>query len=188
MEQLKTQHHKIVITDIAIARVRYVAIPELSQKVCTDIWHEHRNILRIAKDNNDSNEVLTVWDLNSNEKTSVMGDEHCVNPSSSPLAYGIFLKSIAYSLMYLHNHPSTDGFSLPDIADFIRYKRIGLMSVVTNQGKVYVLKKSHKYSFTQTRDLFTTLFARFKNGEISHNEAVNLFVKSSSDGGVIYVK
>ena len=53
--------------------------------------------------------------------------------------------------MYLHNHPSTSTFSMADIDTFITQACIGLMSVVTNQGEVYILHKLH----AQTSTLWT---------------------------------
>ena len=56
-------------------------------------------------------------------------------------------------LVNLHNHPSTNNFSLADIATFVQAREIGLMSVVTNQAEVYMLLKSYDFNYRKVFEL-----------------------------------
>ena len=58
------------------------------------------------------------------------------------------------------------------------------MSVVTNQGEVYVLHKTRKYDYNKTREIFDTICADFLANKLSHNEAVARFVKKAAKGGL----
>ncbi|MBR2215343.1 MAG: hypothetical protein IJ849_06250 [Selenomonadaceae bacterium] len=188
MEQAKKRDHKVMITDVAISKVPYIGIPGLSEEICRALHEEHKEILRIAQQKNDSNEVLTVWDYAKDRKVRVLGSEHYVNPTTTPEAYGIFTSSSVYGLMYLHNHPSTNKFSFADITEFIRTPQIGLLSVVTNQGEVYVLMKSSAYSRHIANDMRRKISHAYIVGIVDDKEAVELFLKNCFKGGVTYVK
>ena len=119
LEQAKKRDHKIVITDVAIEKVPYIEVTGLSNDVCKAIQDEHKEILRIAKAKNDSNEVLTIMTADGLEKIRIFGDEFEVNPSNEPKAIVIFNQAKRREIMYLHNHPSTNSFSLADINNLI---------------------------------------------------------------------
>ena len=188
MEQAKKRDHKVTITDVAISKVPYVEIPGLPKEICRAIQEEHKDILRVARQENDSNEVLTIWDDAKNRKVRVFGSEHYVDPTLNPQAYGIFTFADAYSLLYMHNHPSTNKFSFADIAEFIRTPQIGLLSVVTNQGEVYVLYKDNEYSYPVAYALLKDIGVVYSTGTINDEDAVNRFLKTCSKGGVTYAK
>ena len=190
LDQAKKHNRKIMITDVAIEKVPYVQVPGFSEQLCKAIQEKHKSLLRIAQQENDSNEVLAVWRADVDRAVYVLGTEHHVNAASSPEAYGLFATSDAFSLMYLHNHPSTSKFSLYDIADFIRYRQLGLISVVTNQGNVYILKKMPDwgYTFKQAWKLFHGAYAHFAADEWTHEKTVDWILKNSKEGGIAYVK
>ena len=61
------------------------------------------------------------------------------------------------------------------------------MSVVTNQGEVYILNKTADYSFQKAKRLLNEIRATFDD-EIDDKEFVNRFLKNSRKGGIEYVK
>ena len=89
-------------------------------------------------------------------------------------------------MAYLHNHPSTNRFSLADIHTFFLQAQIGPMSIVKNQGEVYVLHKTRKYDYNKTREIFDTICADFLANKLSHNEAVTSFFLEAAKGGIEY--
>ena len=193
LEQAKKRDHKIMITDIAIKKVPLIKTKGMTSELAKIIQLEHQSLLQLAKDENDSNEVLSVLslaesNLNKIVGAKIKGNEFGVNPSISCNARAIFLKNngIRDSLAYLHNHPSTNNFSLPDIMSFIQDGRIGIITVVTNQGTVYILQKDNRYNYTWIRDLFSNVFESYKAGVLPHNEAVQEFLKQCFKGGIIY--
>lgn len=56
--------------------------------------------------------------------------------------------------MVLHNHPSTQTFSLQDIHFFILHPRIEVIVVISNQGMVHYLKRDREYDYKQAFQLF----------------------------------
>lgn len=185
MEQAKKRDHKIMVTDVAINKVPYVEVPGLSRAVCEAIQMEHKEVLRIARTQNNSNEVLSVWNFVKLQKVRVLGSENYVDPTSSPEACGIFTSADAGEIMYLHNHPSTKKFSLADIDTFISERNIGLMSVVTNQGEVYILHKSEKYSYRSVRLLMLHIYDECK-GDV--DKMVDMFLHMCGKAGIDYGK
>lgn len=189
MEQAKKRDHKIFITDIAIDKVPYVKVDELSKTLCEAIQQEHKEILRISKTKNDSNEVLSLMLINLKETPiRVLGNEFRVDPNTDPRAISLFSRSNRQEIMYLHNHPSTNIFSLVDIMAFIFQGEIGLLSVVTNQGEVYILYKTSKYNFIVSSKLFKEIYMDYQSGELEHGAAVKKFLKVCIKGGVMYAK
>ena len=188
LEQSKKRDHKIMITDIAISKVPYVEVPGLSRAVCEAIQQEHKELLQIAKAQNDSNEVLVLRLMDGTRKESVLGGEFGVDPSTSPEACSLYSSSGYKQLMYLHNHPSTNKFSFADIMEFVRNGPIGLISVVTNQGEVHILYKSVEYSFRKSSSIFNEIYQRYMRDEIEHTDAVKMFLTRCREGGIIYAK
>lgn len=188
MDQSKKRDHKIMVTDIAIEKIPYIKINGLSDEICEAIQNEHKEILRLSKTLNKSNEVLTLMSVTNLEIVRVLGDEFKVDPSSNPVAVTLFRNTGRNELMYLHNHPSTNKFSWADIAEFIYNGNIGLLSVVTNQGEVYILYKTPHYNFAFLKDFLTEVYEKIKFNLISHNEAVKKFLKECHKGGVLYAK
>ena len=73
MKQAKKRDHKIMITDVAIRKVPVVYIPQFSQNVCEWIADEHRELLNIAREQNNSDEVLFVL-FGQEQKSIIFGD------------------------------------------------------------------------------------------------------------------
>lgn len=188
LEQAKKHDRKIMITDIAIEKVPYVEVSGLSQEQCETIQQEHREILRIAQSENESNEVLTIMSKNLLARVRVKGSEFEVLPASDPRAVSLLNRSGRQELMYLHNHPSTKIFSLADIMTFIQYGEICLMSVVTNQGTVHILYKNQSYNYTVTCQLLDVIYRRYQVNELTHDVAVKEFLKMCSKGGITYAQ
>ena len=185
LEQAKKRDHKIMITDVAISKVPCVEVPGLSKETCKAIQEEHKAILRMAQKENGSNEVLSVWDFAKARRFRVLGTENYVNPALSPEAYGICSAAEPSGVAYLHNHPSTRKFSLADIDTFVGERYIGLISVVTNQGEVYILHKGAKYSYRVVRELMLQIYDECKGDT---DMMVELFLHRCGKAGISYGK
>ncbi len=186
LEQAKKRDHKIMINEIAISKVPLVKIKGLSLAECEMLQQEHKEILKIAMEQNNSNEILSVVQMSLGNSIKVFGNESGVNPLNSPAVYSLFVNSERHSLAFLHNHPSTNNFSLADIATFLQTKELGLMSVVTNQGEVHVLRKSDSFNFRYAINLAKQAYKNYVSTELTHNDAVKQFLQNCRKGGVIY--
>lgn len=188
LEQAKKRDRKIMITDIAIDKVPFVDVPELAQTECEAIACAHKTLLRAAKEHNNSDEVLFVCTLDQMCKALVMGDEHSVDIQKSPEACGILMSARKKNVALLHNHPSTNKFSLSDIFVFLRYAQISTLSVVTNQGAVYILHKTSDFDYQKTVGLLKQLYDRYHTEGLCHDDAVQIFLQECGKGGISYVK
>lgn len=115
----------------------------------------------------------------------VLGSEFSVNPSADEKARALFSSAGYRELLYLHNHPSTNLFSLADIDTFVTYAQIGLLSVVTNQGEVYILHKTRRYDYQRARGLLLALFEE-THGDFERMTA--LFLHRCKEVGIDYGK
>lgn len=67
-------------------------------------------------------------------------------------------------------------------------KAIKAISVVTNQGEVYILNKLDNYSFNNTRKLLNEIYQSYPNGDIDDRDFVKKFLKRCYEGGIEYAK
>jgi hypothetical protein len=188
LEQAKKRDHKIYITDVAIEGVDKVKPSDFTDEQAINMQIKHKELLKLAKDKNESNEVLFIDDLNFKSEVQILGEEFVVSPAKNPFAVSVVKNAERQSLIYLHNHPSTNNFSVADIDTFICEGSIKAMSVVTNQGEVYVLNKKAGYEYNKARQLMSETFYSFEEDEIDNNEFVKRFIKKCNEGGIEYVK
>ena len=162
LEQAKKRDHKIMITDVAIDKVPYVEVQGFTPEQNRVFQQLNRDLLRIAKENNNSDEVACVYNLYTSEKTPfVFGDTVHVDLENDINVQMIKKKSYAFELAVGHNHPSTSNFSFADIDYFISNDYYGLMSVVSNQGEVYILLKTSNYDYDKIRKIQKKLLNKY---------------------------
>ena len=172
----KNRGQKVAITDIAIQKVPLVAPNGADHQTAFFIQETHKELLRFAQKQNDSNEVACLLDLTTGEKLDfVKGDQISVDIEGDAASYHWLRNSPEKSLMLCHNHPGQSYFSDSDLVLFLEHGAIGTLSIVTNQGKVWTISKTQGYNFK-------TAFSEFKkcilasNG--NHDNAIDSFLKN----------
>ena len=188
LEQAKKRDHKIYVTDIAIEKVDKICLSDFTEEQASVMQHKHKELLKYAKENNNSNEVLLINDVNFTGEVVVKGTEFVCSPGDNPFAVSVVAHAEKYSLIYMHNHPSTNSFSISDIDTFVTESAIKTMSVVTNQGEVYILNKLSDYNYNKTRMLLYEIFHSFGTQAVENREFVNKFLKRCNEGGIEYAK
>lgn len=188
MEQAKKRNHKVYITDVAIEKVGRVDLSDFSEEQTAAMRECHKELLRLAKEKNNSNEVLLISDLNFKERAAIFGSEFTVTPGKDPFAVSLIANAPKYSLVYMHNHPSTNNFSLADIDTFVCDGAIKTMSVVTNQGEVYVINKTSQFSYDKARFLLSDINKSLIDEEEISRNFVKEFLRRCNEGGVEYGK
>lgn len=186
LEQAKKRDHKIEITDIAIDKVPLINVPGFTEEQNNLLQQEHKNILQIAKDENNNNEVGILYNIYTGQRSQKLGDEYSVNIDSTPDSAVLRHDSFENELVLMHNHPSTSNFSLADIDYFLSDGYIGLMSVITNQGEIYMLQKNKNYVYNKAYKLLIDLIK--KHSLTQQNLVAHEFLKICKRGGVTYVK
>ena len=188
MEQAKKRDHKIIITDVAIDKVSDVKLSDFSDGQQAEMTKRHKELLRVSHERNNDNEVLFIDDVNFAGEVCVLGGEFKVSPASNPFAVSVISNAQRQSLIYMHNHPSTNNFSVGDVDTFICEGAIKTMSVVTNQGNVYVFNKTKDYTYEKARNLMKSVYESFPVGEIDNKQFISQFIKRCKEGGIEYAK
>lgn len=127
------------ITDAAIESVKKVSISGFTDEQNDYIQKQHKELLKYARDNNNSNEVAFVYRKDLTGRTIFKGSEDVID-------FGNGLNGKGDGLFIMHNHPRNSGFSKTDVGEFVRSGNIKIMSIVRNNGGTEVLVKSETYN------------------------------------------
>lgn len=144
----KNRGCKVAITDVAIQKVQKVKIKDFDSKTIETVHSAHRKLLQYAKDNNNSDEVAALLDITTGEQLPfVKGDQVSVNIEADADSYHWLRTKPERSIVLMHNHPGQSYFSMNDLSVFFHYPQLETMTIVTNQGKVWWIKKTDRYNF-----------------------------------------
>jgi hypothetical protein len=189
--EAKKRDKKIYITPLTLDKITAIDIFGGDEELNNLLYKYHRQILYLSMNENDSNEVLGIWNTYTGEYMTVFGTQSSVDISESPKAFALFRNSCQNELAFLHNHPSTNTFSFRDIMTFVFSLQIGLMTVVTNQGEVYVLQKNADYDIKKAANFFYSLSEKIRS---IHGQDTKFFenftkefLKNCGKAGIRYV-
>ena len=195
LQMAKKRDHKIMITDIAIEKVPYInykGIPEEEYEIIRELA---KSVLRIAKENNNSDEVAITYsmDVDKLEHNDEMfgisfGDEHTVNPLEDTLSYHLIMSSTNCVILSLHNHPSLSKISLADVQFFIKYDSIKMIVIITNLGSIFYMVKTDKYNKGKAIDLYNkAVDYHYKaSGLKGYQNAADQFINECFTVGIIH--
>lgn len=178
----KNRGQKVFITDQAIQKVPLVAPNGADHQTALFIQETHRELLKFAQSQNDSNEVACLLDLNANERLSfVKGDQTSIDIERDAASYHWLRSKSLGSVMLCHNHPGQSYFSLQDVAVFLKNDSIGTMSIVTNQGKVWTISKTARFDYNTA---FAELYKYRGASEKEWDDVIDSFLKNGYTYGI----
>ena len=178
----KNRRKKVNITDIAIQKVPLIAPNGIDQQTAFFVQETHRELLRFAQTQNDSNEVACVLDLTSRERLPfVKGEQDSVDIEKDAASYHWLRSRSDGSIMLCHNHPGQSYFSLPNVVTFLQNDSIGIMSIVTNQGKMWTISKTSKYDYSKA---IGELLQHKNASEDEWDEIIDRFLKNGYTCGI----
>ena len=192
----KRRNRPIEITEIAIFKIRKTKIWGFSNAHEEFIQELHKLLLSEARklnleNNTNKMEVGILIDIHSWDYWIIHGNKECeVEMKNNPEAYGIFVKARKNQLMFMHNHPSTGTFSGEDFKFFCNNDSLYIITVVGNDGTVYVLAKTADFDIRVLAD-YTMLAANYyKAGYIRNNGtlAIRDILKRANEYGLEYKK
>lgn len=196
LEMAKKRKYKIMITDEAIKKVPRIKYKNIPEREYNTIQELARNVLRISKNENDSNEVAITYGMDSMERIQkgeeyigvALGSEHGVDPISNTTAYHLISSAEDCIVIVLHNHPSLSNFSLADVQFLLHYASIKMMVVVTNLGSISYLVKGKGYSYNKAITLFNEAVSlnNEAKGLKDLQKAVEHFLKNCNIVGIDY--
>ena len=162
LEQAKRRDRKVDITDIAIEKVPFIEYKGFTEKQNRIIHELSKEVLRLSQKNNDCNEVAITCALDYKEKDNFVysvayGDEHSVNVLADTESYHLIKGIENVTVIMMHNHPSTQTFSLKDLIFFLEYDKIKMMIVVSNQGVLHYLMREDNFN----KSAFVNLYKQY---------------------------
>lgn len=185
----KKRNKKITVTDIAINKVSYIYYKDFTEKQNEIMYELAKDVLVLSQQYNNSDEVAITCNIYSEKPLEYFGvcygDEHTVNICSDTLSNHIIWSSREETVAILHNHPSTQTFSLEDIFFFLTYSTIKVIVVVSNQGTVHYLCKLTTYEYEQAFLLFKECTKHIKKHSLaktSYIAALSFLVRCSEVG------
>lgn len=192
LKQAKKRNDKIKITEAAIEKVPYIRYKGLSEKQNKVMRQLTKDVLKLAKDMNNSNEAAITCDLNADCPLEgygiAFGTEHNVDVCSDTESYHLLLFAQNVMVAMLHNHPSTQTFSIQDLLFFYHYSNVKIMVVVSNQGKVHYLVKETSYDSKKFFELFQHFNATIENKQSFRSvyAATQKLLKDCGKAGILY--
>lgn len=194
LEQARDRDHLYEITELALRRVPIVCIPGFTMEQNHALRRMNQSVLHTAQLENQHREVLIVNNLRfDGSPITILGSLNRVNYADHIEIDVLKSNSYAGELIFAHNHPSTRAFSLVDLAMFLVDEYIGVFSVVTNLGQVYVLYKLEHFDYHKARgalELVIDQFAlkRYPSDEERQERAARMLLRKLQKGGVWYGK
>ena len=137
-----SKRKKIEITDETIQKVKPFKYPGLSDTQNAIMQERQKELLKFAKDENNSNEVAFLLDEKLKIISTVKGTEQLIELPSST----------AYSRWILHNHPRGGGFSFTDFRTLRENKELYGIVMITNAGRIQSLTKENNFDNISIRD------------------------------------
>ncbi|MCM1089273.1 MAG: hypothetical protein NC413_00350 [Muribaculum sp.] len=190
--QAKRHDRKVYITDVAISKVPFVEYFGFTKEQSQIMQELAKDVLVISKESNDSNEVAITCDLGTSDPLHnfgvALGTEHDVDVLSDTLSNHMIVSEKSVAVVLLHNHPSTQTFSLQDIQFFVQHPMIEVMTIVSNQGTVHYMKRDKNYDYAKTFELFSACVGRIdgKASSVEMYMASLEFLAKCSEAGLYY--
>lgn len=179
LAQHKAGSH-VDITTQAIQKVQNITPKGYTQASADYATTVRRELLRVARDKNQSKEVASMIDLENLVSSGyVLGTGQEVNILADAQAFHMLATGHESSLELAHNHPGISYFSLNDIAVFLQYPAIKTMTVITNQGTTWYINKTDSFSRTKALSLLSDLSKKYKDDEL-----VEKFLKKGNTVGI----
>lgn len=167
------------ITDKAISRIPKVDIEGYTEEQCLEIQKQHKELLKISKEQNDNKEVAFVL---KNDVSKMITEP--IKETDEKIDFGSALQG--KDLFVMHNHPRNSSYSLNDIIEFIKNDSIKTFTIVKNDGNIEVLTKLKGYDrLSLLTELQRMGKKRIKTGSDSeYRKVIDKFLSKHQEGGL----
>lgn len=184
----KERNKPIKITDIAISKVRKTEIFGFNDAENQYIQQQHKRLLQISKDSNNSEEAAIVIDIIQWHEELVIGSGNKVNMENNSKACQIIIAYPKNTILVMHNHPSTSTFSGEDFKMFCDHEPIYVMTVVGNDGSVQVMVKDINFDGQAVKTKYYRLAEKYKSQGFKNNGtmAMKYIVKHPGEFDILY--
>lgn len=195
--EARKRDHKIMITDEAIEKVPFIRYKAIAEEHYDTIQKLAKDVLKISKEQNNSNEVAIVYSLDwerlaerGQEYIGIsLGDEHSINLAEDAVSYHLVHGSFKCVVVCMHNHPNLSKLSLDDVKFFLGNESVKMIAAVTNLGSIFYMIKPDNFDWDSAVDLYNEAISihnlrpdNLKNAQ----EAANHFLKNCNQANIIY--
>ncbi len=173
----KSENKITPITENAIKSVKRVEISGFSDEQNAYIQEQHKELLKYARYNNNSNEVAFVFRKGLTDKMVFKGSDDVID-------FGNGLNGKGDNLFIMHNHPRNSSFSNIDILFFKDCDTVKTMTVIKNNGNIEYLVKSSEYDAVRFRLEYDRLKSKIiKNGtNAEYEKFIETLLRKSKSG------
>ena len=176
---------KTNITQKTIDNLGVVNFPGFTSRENALLQQRYRELLAYSKDYNDSNEVAFI--LSSDLKSKLIEKGNAQEVVFSKAAKNKMLTE--KNVCILHNHPKGYGFSFDDLHVFEEYPNVKVISLITNSGRVEVLRKTDKYDILEVSKSTYRALEKFEaNSGVNKHEAMEAILNNLVKDGLIIWK
>lgn len=193
LEQAKKRNAKVWITEIAIEKVPFIEYKGLTNGQNKHIWQLAKEVLRLSRERNDSNEVSITCDLAGSSMMKdygvAFGDETSVSVNADTFSFHILMTAQEATVIVLHNHPSTKTFSLNDLRYLFVYVTIKMLVLVSNQGTIHYIVKEEKFDRNAALKMLKECVMENERGSSAAANAYKAslsFLSRCSEAGLFY--
>lgn len=175
----------ISITDEAVQRVPLVRPAGWSTEQARKLQEAHRDLLRFVKDAPVGTEAGAIYSMGMLLLSQMIMGDHGEN--------GVILPVFDTPYIVLHNHPDGQIFSHTDVETFLFRSDMEIISIVTNDGNVFLLHKTDDYDGLPVVKLWNSYQPQIEEAMSDGNlekyiQIINLFLKGAKDYGLQYFR
>lgn len=191
----KRHDRPIAIENIAIEKVPCTRLQGFSETQNKIIQQRHRELLKEAQklcEENQSNqmEVAFLIDLHDWDNYWIIKgtEERIVKMGNNPQALQAMDIYPKNSLLLMHNHPSTGTFSGEDFKTFCNTDSLYIVTVVGNDGSVYLLIKDKEFDIANALEFYGDLTQKYIGKRNNATLAMRELLRNADKVGLIYKK
>ena len=176
---------KTIITQKTIDNIGQFQYHGFTKRENELMLQAQKELLAIARDKNNSNEVAMVLTSDLKGKTILLGNENSVDFGTAK-AKNILARG--ESLYIIHNHPRGYGFSLDDIHILTDNNSVKSISLITNSGRIETLQKTANYDKIMINKIQTKVLKRCRKNNLDYETYIKLLLKEFTEGGMVLWK
>ncbi|MCR4667496.1 MAG: hypothetical protein K5657_09450 [Desulfovibrio sp.] len=168
-----------MITDEVIASLHKLSFHTIEDSEISEYLYLHcQQVLRFAKDKNDSGEVARAIDLITLDVIgTVAGDQNSVDIDFLVKK----MRGSSNAFLVMHNHPSDMHFSRRDLKTFTDAENMSVLIAIGNNGSIFIAEKTRQLSQNEVLSIHKSLLD-WKGGRINFE----LVIEQIHEFGIVY--
>lgn len=163
------------ISDKTIEKVPEVKISGYTEKQCTFIQNQHKELLKYSRDNNENKEVAFVFDGSLTDRKEFKGSDDRLDFGSSLYGKDLFV---------MHNHPRNSSYSITDLIFFRNSTNVKTLTIIKNSGNVEYITKTLEFDCDKFKLEYDRLYKKIviTGSDTEKDKFVRTFLNKTKSG------